>query len=192
MPASIEPVSPERPSTQAALSVTAASASRTLQPYRRTARPIDERQRLQRRGAGVAVGRQHADRAGVGQGAARRHALVAEHLGAGQQHGRALGGRERREVVGMQAREVVDRPRARLQRHRDGAVRVELLDVRAQGHALARRDRAEALEVGVRERDRLDVDVERVDVALARERVDLVHPRRRPRSPAAPRGRRGR
>jgi hypothetical protein len=49
--------------------------------------------------------------------------------------------------------------------------------MRAQRHALARRDRPEALEVRVGERDGLHVDVERVDGALGRQRVDLVHPR---------------
>ena len=56
-------------------------------------------------------------------------------------------------------------------------MRRELLDVRAQRPAGAARDRAHAREVLVPEGDGLDEDVERVDVALARERLRLVHPR---------------
>ena len=115
-------------------------------------------------------------RARVGEVARRGDALGAEELGAGQQHGGALGGGERRDVVGVQAGEVVDRARAGGQRDRHRAVGVELLDVGAQRHALARRDRAQAREVLVGEGDRLDVDVERVDVARRGQRVDLVHP----------------
>ena len=44
------------------------------------------------------------------------------------------------------------------------------------GRPRSRRDRAHAGEVLEPERDRLDEDVERVDVALARERLRLVHP----------------
>ena len=130
------------------------------------------------RRARVAVGGQHADRAGVGQRAAGRELLGAEELRAGEQHGGALGGGQRREVVGMQARQVVDRARAGGQRHRHRAVGVELLHVGAQRHALAPRDLAQPLEVVVAEGDRLDVDVERVDVGLGGELVDHVHPAR--------------
>ena len=89
----------------------------------------------------------------------------------------------------MQAREVVDRARAGGQRDRHRAVGVELLDVRAQRHALAPRDRAQPLEVLVAEGDRLDVDVERVDVAPPRPARRPRPSSRRRRSPAGPRGR---
>ena len=108
--------------------------------------------------------------------ARRGDALGAEELRAGQEHGGALGGGERRDVVGVQAREVVDRARAGGQRHRHRAVGVELLDVGAQRDALARGDGAQVREVLVGEGDGLDVDVERVDVARRGQRVDVVHP----------------
>ncbi len=71
---------------------------------------------------------------------------------------------------------MVDRARAPLQRDRHRAQRRELLDVRAQRTAGVARDRAHPRQVLVAERDRLDEDVERVDVALARQRLGLVHP----------------
>ena len=50
------------------------------------------------------------------------------------------------------------------------------------GAAGVARDRAHPRQVLVGERDRLDEDVERVDVALARQRLGLVHPRVRRRA----------
>ena len=55
-------------------------------------------------------------------------------------------------------------------------MRGELLHVRAQRPAGRPRHRAHARQVLVAERDRLDEDVERVDVARAGERLRLVHP----------------
>ena len=63
------------------------------------------------------------------------------------------------------------------QRDGDRAHRRELLDVRAQRQAELAGERAHAREVVQPEGDGLDEDVERVDVALARERLGLVHPR---------------
>ena len=87
--------------------------------------------------------------------------LVAEHLGAGQQDGGALGGGQRTDVVGMQAGEVVDRARAVLERDGHRAHGRELLDVGAKVAAVLARQRADALRCFEVEGHRLDVDVER-------------------------------
>ena len=182
------------PSTYAAFSVQASSASRTDPAVAAHGEADDHRHRGDRRRAGVEVGAEHADRARVGERAGRarraRRRGTPRRAAARRRISLAASGAE---VVGVQAGEVVDRARAGGERDRHRAVRRELLDVRAQRQPARGGDRAQALEVLVGERDRLDVDVERVDVGrVGASALDLVHPRVGGEARRARRGRTGR
>ncbi len=136
--------------------------------------------REHRSGAGVAVGGQHDDRPGLDERPARGAVLRAQELGRREQHGRARGGGQRSDVVGVQGREVIDGARPRLEGHRDRAIAAELLDVAAQRQPGAGRQLPHQRQVLVGEGHRLDEDVERRDGAgghhLGHHRLDLGDP----------------
>ena len=158
-PGASRPSRSARPRTCAALTVQAASASAGDSFSCVAASEQHERQALAERAARVEVGGERDGGAGVDEGAPRRHRPAEEERARREQDADDVARRERPHAVRSRRLEVVDRPRAELDRERDRTLLGELVAVEPQREAGVAARLEVAARLGRVERAALEEDV---------------------------------
>ena len=142
----------------------AVNASSGASPYSVQAIAIVSGHRRDRRGAWVAVGRQRDRGSGLDELAGRRRARPKEERGGGQEHrDGGVGSCEGCDPLGVDMVQVVGAPGAERHRRRGRAGRVQLLGMHTEREPRGRRGGPHGIQIGQREGDVLDVDVDCID-----------------------------